>query len=259
MAFWHDSFYKFVKLDELETLSQKLELLCTEQAVLGSIILAPEGINAMLAGSQEALDAVKTFFESDERLKSIFYKRTFAKEMPFRRLRIRLKDEIVPLGKEGVDATTKTGIDVSPEAWRELIKQDDVILIDNRNSFEYELGHFKGAVDPKVRNFRDFADYVEGNKDNWQDKKVAMYCTGGIRCEKTTAWMRDQGMEVYQLEGGIINYFEKIPDADKDYEGECFVFDWRIALDTKLQETDTTIDVVDELQYGKDFKRNKLR
>lgn len=259
MAFWHDSFYKFVKLDELETLGQKLELLCTEQAVLGSIILAPEGINAMLAGSEEALDTLKAFFESDERLKGIFYKRTFSKEMPFRRLRIRLKDEIVPLGVEGVDATTKTGIDVSPEAWRELIKQDDVILIDNRNSFEYELGHFKGAVDPEVRNFRDFADYVEENKETWQNKKVAMYCTGGIRCEKTTAWMKDQGMDVYQLEGGIINYFEKIPDAEKDYEGECFVFDWRIALDTKLQETDTTIDVVDELQYGKDFKRNKLR
>jgi len=259
MAFWHDSFYKFVKLDDVEALGKKLELLCTKHEVLGSIILAPEGINAMLAGSEEALDKVRTFLNSDERLKGIFYKRTFSKDMPFRRLRIRLKDEIVPLGIEGVDATTKTGIDVSPEAWRELIKQDDVILIDNRNSFEYELGHFKGAVDPKVRNFRDFADYVEDNKDNWQDKKVAMYCTGGIRCEKTTAWMRDQGMDVYQLEGGIINYFEKIPDADKDYEGECFVFDWRIALDTKLQETDTTIDVVDELQYGKDFKRNKLR
>lgn len=256
---WHDSFYRFVKLDDPEKLGEQLVELCEKREVQGSIILAPEGINAMLAGSETALNTVRDFLEADERFKGIFYKRTHSKDMPFRRLRLRVKDEIVPLGIEGVDATSKTGIDVAPEQWRELIKQDDVILIDNRNSFEYELGHFKGAIDPEVRNFRDFADYVEENKDNWQDKKVAMYCTGGIRCEKTTAWMHDQGMDVYQLEGGIINYFEKIPDAEKDYEGECFVFDWRIALDTKLQETDTTIDVVDELQYGKDFKRTKLR
>ncbi len=259
MTFWHDSFYRFVHIDDLEALGKKLELLCEQEGIKGSIILAPEGINAMLAGSEEALTTIKAFFDSDERFKDIFYKRTMSHKMPFRRLRIRLKDEIVPLGIEGVDATSKTGIEVSPEAWRELIKQDDVILIDNRNSFEYELGHFKGAIDPKVDNFRHFADYVQDNFENWKDKKVAMYCTGGIRCEKTTAWMKDLGMDVYQLEGGIINYFDKIPDADKDYEGECFVFDWRICLDTKLQETQTSIEDVDRLQYGEPLERKGLR
>ena len=259
MTFGHDSFYRFVPLEDPEALGKELERLCLDQGIKGSIILAHEGINAMLAGSEEALDKVKAFLDSDERFKNIFYKRTLSHKMPFRRLRIRIKDEIVPLGIEGVDATSKTGIEVSPQDWRELIKQEDVILIDNRNSFEYELGHFKGAIDPKVDNFRHFADYVKNNFESWKDKKVAMYCTGGIRCEKTTAWMKDMGMEVYQLEGGIINYFEKISDAEQDFEGECFVFDWRICLDTNLQETDTSIEDVDRLQYGEALPRKGLR
>ncbi|MCA9837374.1 MAG: hypothetical protein KC422_10665 [Trueperaceae bacterium] len=259
MTFWHDSFYRFVYIDDPEALGKKLEQLCNELEVKGSIILAPEGINAMLAGTEEALDKVQAFLDSDKRFKNIFYKRTLSHKMPFRRLRIRIKDEIVPLGIDGVSAIGKTGIEVPPEEWRELIKEDDVILIDNRNSFEYELGHFKGAIDPKVDNFRHFADYVKANLDDWKDKKVAMYCTGGIRCEKTTAWMKDLGMEVYQLEGGIINYFAQIPDADKDYEGECFVFDWRICLDTKLEETETSIEDVDRLQYGEALVRKGLR
>ena len=222
-----------------------LQAVCSDAGVLGNIIFATEGVNGMLAGSEDALQAVRDAFETDARFTGMMYKRTRTAKMPFRRLRVRERAEIVPLGLEGVDGT-QTGVDVPPEQWRELIKQDDVVLIDNRNSFEYKLGHFEGAVDPGVRNFRHFKDYVEENKDEWKDKRVAMYCTGGIRCEKTSAWMKALGYEVYQLEGGILNYFAKMPDAEADYTGECFVFDWRVSLDTKLEETETTLHDVED-------------
>lgn len=176
--------------------------------------------------------------EQDSRFTGLMVKRTECSEMPFKRLKIKRKNEIVPLGLPEVDATSKTGINVSPKEWRELIKRDDVVLLDNRNSFEYQHGHFKNAVDPGVEHFRDFADYMETHLPQWQkeNKTIAMYCTGGIRCEKTTAWLADKGVQVYQLEGGILNYFKEIPDADKDYKGTCFVFDERRELTTKLEE-----------------------
>lgn len=245
VTLWHDAFYRFIKVEDPEALVAQLQTVCVAAAVLGNIIVATEGVNGMLAGTEDALQQVRDTFEADSRFAGMLYKRTRTSKMPFRRLRIRTRAEIVPLGLEGVDGS-KTGIDVPPEQWRELIQQDDVVLIDNRNSFEYKLGHFEGAIDPGVRNFRHFKDYVEDHKEAWQDKRVAMYCTGGIRCEKTSAWMRDLGYEVYQLEGGILNYFAKMPDAEKDYTGECFVFDWRVSLNTKLEETDTTLHDVED-------------
>jgi UPF0176 protein len=235
---WHDAFYRFVKIEDPDELVETLRSFCQSAGLLGSILVAYEGINGTLAGTEIQLKEVHDWLESDSRFTGTLIKRTACEAMPFKRLKIKRKKEIVPLGLPNVDATTKTGINVSPREWRELIKRDDVVLLDNRNSFEYKHGHFKNALDPGVTYFRDFANYVEEHLPAWQEqnKTVAMYCTGGIRCEKTAAWLADLGMQVYQLEGGILNYFKEIPDAEQDYEGTCFVFDERRELTTRLEQ-----------------------
>lgn len=249
----HTAFYKFVHLARPAEVAACLRELCAwpQAGVLGSILVAAEGINGMLAGQPVALDAIEHALLNDERLAGAFggmaFKRSACKTTPFHKMKVHLKAEIVPLGIAGVDAQAKTGISLGPQAWRALLAQEDVVLLDNRNSFEYRLGHFSGAIDPQVANFRDFPEYVLAHAAQWQaqGKRVAMYCTGGIRCEKTSAWMLEHwDLPVYQLEGGILNYFAKMPDAQADFEGECFVFDNRVALDTHLQETDTTLDDV---------------
>jgi UPF0176 protein len=245
---FHIAFYKFVRLDDAEGIAAHLRDIAAE--LLGSVLVAAEGLNGVLAGGAAALDRFELALRQDPRFEGAFsdivFKRSACRTAPFHRLKVHHKSEIVFLGVDDVDAIGKKGTDVSPQQWRELIAQDDVVVIDNRNSFEYRLGRFRNAVDPGVDNFRDFPGYIEEHVPEWKaaGKRVAMYCTGGIRCEKTSAWMQDMGVPVYQLEGGILNYFLQMPDADKDWEGECFVFDNRIALDTHLQETDTTPDQV---------------
>jgi UPF0176 protein len=247
-SLFHIAFYKFVRLNDAEAVVTHLRAITAE--LLGSVLVAEEGINGVLAGNAAALDAFESLLTGDARFggkfSDIVFKRSACRTAPFARIKVHRKSEIVFLGVDGVDAIDKSGIDVSPQDWRELIAQDDVVVIDNRNSFEYKLGKFKNALDPGVDNFRDFPKYIEAHVPQWQaaGKRVAMYCTGGIRCEKTSAWMQDMGVPVYQLEGGILNYFRQMPDAEKDWEGECFVFDNRIALDTRLQETDTTLEEV---------------
>ena len=245
MIVWHDAFYKFVSVADPDTLAARLTELCRSAGVLGSILVATEGINGMLAGTEAQLGQVQDGLREDERFSDLFYKRTFCKQIPFKRLKIKVKAELVPLGVDGVDGA---GLDeaatvgtLSPAEWRELLEQDDVVLIDNRNAFEYELGHFKNAVNPQVTSFRDFAEYAESHLDEWQGKKVAMYCTGGIRCEKTVAWLRGSGLELYQLHGGILHYLAELP-GDAAWGGECFVFDDRVTLDAHLQETDTGLE-----------------
>jgi UPF0176 protein len=241
---FHIAFYKFVRLNDAETTAAHLREIASE--LLGSVLVAEEGINGVLAGEAPALDRFEHALRNDARFSGAFadivFKRSACKTAPFARLKVHHKSEIVFLGVDDVDAIGKKGIDVSPQEWRELIARDDVVVIDNRNSFEYRLGRFKNAVDPGVDNFRDFPKYIEEHVPEWKaaGKRVAMYCTGGIRCEKTSAWMQDMGVPVYQLEGGILSYFLQMPDAERDWEGECFVFDNRIALDTHLQETDRT-------------------
>jgi UPF0176 protein len=220
---FHIAFYKFAKLADADA----VVTVCRELThdLLGSILIADEGINGVLAGEAAALDHFEHALKTDPRLDGAFsnivFKRSACKTAPFARMKVHRKSEIVFLGVDNVDAIS-------------------------RNSFEYKLGKFKNAVDPGVDNFRDFPKYIEEHVPEWQasGKRVAMYCTGGIRCEKTSAWMLDMGVPVYQLEGGILNYFLEMPDAEKDWEGECFVFDNRIALDTKMQETDTTLEDV---------------
>ena len=246
-AIVHIAFYKFVALDDPDGVVAHLRLL-TEK-LLGSILVASEGINGMLAGSLLQLNDFQQALQTDAyfagKFAGIAFKRSTCITAPFGKMKVYKKPEIVPLGIKGVDATD-TGINVSPEEWRKLIAEDDVVLLDNRNSFEYRLGRFKNAIDPHVTNFRDFPKYVEAHAPTWQAKgmRVAMYCTGGIRCEKTSAWMKALNIPVFQLEGGILNYFQQMPDASKDFDGECFVFDNRIALDTTLHETATTLDDV---------------
>ena len=243
----HIAFYKFVVLEDSDGVVSHLRVLTTN--LRGSILVASEGINGMLAGSPSQLDDFQQALQTDEyfagKFAGIAFKRSACITAPFGKMKVYKKPEIVPLGINGVDASD-TGINVSPAEWRKLIAEDDVVLLDNRNSFEYRLGRFRNAIDPHVTNFRDFPKYVEAHAPAWQaeGKRVAMYCTGGIRCEKTSAWMKALNIPVFQLEGGILNYFQQMPDAEKDFEGECFVFDNRIALDTTLHETATTLDDV---------------
>jgi len=250
-ALLHTAFYKFAPLPLPEEVAARLRELVSQPAgeLTGSILVAAEGINGMLAGTPEALDRIEEALMQDAAFAGAFngmaFKRSACTTRPFGKMKVHVKKEIVPLGIEGVDGQ-RTGINVSPQDWRELIKDPGLVLLDNRNSFEYRLGHFEGAVDPGVTNFRDFPAYVRAHAEQWkaQGKRVAMYCTGGIRCEKTSAWMLDLDLPVYQLEGGILNYFQQMPDADLDWRGECFVFDNRVALDTRLQETATTLEDV---------------
>ena len=248
----HIAFYKFAALADPDAVVARLRALTTD--LLGSILVASEGINGMLAGTPPQLDDFELALQNDAAFEGAFkgtvFKRTECVTAPFKRMKVHAKKEIVPLGVDGVDAAGRTAdierTNVSPKAWRELIKQDDVVLLDNRNSFEYRLGKFEGAIDPGVVNFRDFPEYVKSHAAQWKadNKKVAMYCTGGIRCEKSSVWMQDLGLQVVQLEGGILNYFKEMPDASQDWQGECFVFDNRVALDTHLCETATTVEQV---------------
>jgi UPF0176 protein len=252
MSLVHTSFYRFTPHAQPQDVGVALRELVSRPAadgLAGSILVAPEGINGMLAGAPATVDYFEHAIQHEATFAGAFtgmvFKRSACTTKPFGKMKVQVKKEIVPLGIEGVDARV-TGVDVSPADWRELIQQPDVVLLDNRNSFEYRLGHFEGAIDPGVTNFRDFPEYVRNHVAEWkaQGKRVAMYCTGGIRCEKTSAWMRDMDLPVYQLEGGILNYFQQMPDAQLDWKGECFVFDNRVALDTALQETATTLEDV---------------
>ncbi len=253
---FHIAFYKFARLEAPAVVADRLRVIT--QGLCGSILIAHEGINGMLAGSAAEMDGFEAAIQADASqdvvlggaFQGMGFKRTVCLTPPFKRMKIHFKKEIVPLGVDGVDAPGRIdeihANDVPPAQWRELIRRDDVVLLDNRNSFEYRLGRFEGAIDPGVINFRDFPAYVKAHADEWksQGKTVAMYCTGGIRCEKSSVWMQDMGLKVAQLQGGILNYFKEMPDAEKDWQGECFVFDSRVALDTKLQETPTSVDQV---------------
>ncbi len=245
---FHDAFYKFARIADVDAVAGVVRELGV--SLTGSVLVASEGINATVAGSLEALDAFRVALATDARLAGAFgeidFKRSPCITPPFQRLKVHSRPEILALGLPAdaaeVDAVGHIGRQVSPERWRELLDDPKVVVIDNRNHFEVRLGRFRNAVDPLVRNFRDFPAYIEAQLPLWQaqGKQVAMYCTGGIRCEKTSAWLQQRGVEVLQLEGGILNYFARMPDAELDWAGECFVFDNRIALNTRLQETATT-------------------
>lgn len=228
--------YKFVTLDNFEALRQPLLDTMLEHDVRGTLLLALEGINGTVSGTRESIDALLNWLVQDERLADIVYKESFESEQPFYRTKVKLKKEIVTMGVEGIDPRKVVGTYVKPQDWNALISDPDVVLVDTRNDYEVGIGTFEGAIDPKTKTFREFPQYVKDNLDPEKNKKVAMFCTGGIRCEKSTAYLKEQGFdEVYHLEGGILKYLEEVPQEDSMWKGECFVFDNRVTVDHNLE------------------------
>lgn len=230
------AFYKFFTLADYEEQKESLQQFCKEHAILGTILVAHEGINGTISGSREGIDAVFAFLRSDERMRDLEYKESYADEAPFHRMRVRLKKEIVSMGQPIADPTKTVGRYVRPQEWNQLISDPDVTVIDTRNDYEVAVGTFANAWDPQTFSFRDFPEFVEQNLNPQKHKKVAMFCTGGIRCEKATSYLLQQGFdEVYHLEGGILKYLEEIPAEESLWEGECFVFDNRVTVDHDLE------------------------
>jgi UPF0176 protein len=248
----HSAFYRFVPLQDPAAAADAVRALGLDAGVDGSIVLAPEGISGAVAGRAPGVDRFEAGLQHSTCLAGVLrgmpFKRSTGTTRPFQRLKVSAKREAVALGlpSDLVLPAPDEHDDshLSPAAWRELLRRRDVVVLDNRNHFEYRLGHFLGAVDPQVHNFRDFMAFVQAHAPAWQGRPVAMYCTGGIRCDKTAPWLRSLGLQVLQLQGGILNYCQQLPDAQSEWQGECFVFDNRIALNPALQETTTTAQQV---------------
>lgn len=229
--------YRFVSLPDYEALREPLLNKCLEEDITGTLLLAAEGINGTVAGSRQGIDALLDYLRADARFEAIDHKESFYEEMPFYRMKVKLKREIVTMGVEGIDPNHVVGTYVEPTDWNALISDPDVTVVDTRNYYEYAIGTFKGAEDPKTTTFREFPAYVNDKLDPAKHKKVAMFCTGGIRCEKSTAFLKEQGFdEVYHLKGGILKYLEDVPKEESLWEGECFVFDNRVAVDHDLEK-----------------------
>jgi UPF0176 protein len=233
------AFYKFVALSDYRALRESLQTRCEELGLLGSILLAGEGINGTVSGTDQNVHHLFEGLREDPRFQDLHYKESRAEEQPFYRMKVRLKKEIVSLGVAGIDPRRVVGEYVSPQDWNALISREDVRVIDTRNHYEYHLGTFRGAEDPNTDSFRDFPAWVSDNLDPQKDPEVAMFCTGGIRCEKATSYLLEKGFKrVYHLDGGILNYLETVNKADSLWEGDCFVFDNRVTVDHDLAAGD---------------------
>lgn len=228
--------YKFVRLPDFESMRAPLHDLMSAQEVRGTLLLAAEGINGTIAGSREGIDAVLAWLRSDPRLATLSTKESYTDENPFYRTKVKLKREIVTMGVEDIDPNHIVGTYVKPREWNALISDPEVVLVDTRNDYEVQIGTFRNAVNPKTTSFREFPAFARNTLDPTKHTKVAMFCTGGIRCEKSTAFMKQQGFkEVYHLEGGILKYLEEVPQEDSLWEGECFVFDNRVTVNHQLE------------------------
>ncbi|HEY9725309.1 MAG TPA: rhodanese-related sulfurtransferase [Chroococcales cyanobacterium] len=231
------TFYKFVRLPDFAEKREPLLSYCQAQSIKGTILLAAEGINGTIAGSRQAINSVLSFLQGDPHLADLEHKESYADAQPFNRMKVRLKKEIVTLGLPEINPSDRVGTYVSPKDWNSLICDPEVIVIDTRNDYEVSIGTFKGAQNPKTGSFHEFPDYVRNRLDPKQHKKVAMFCTGGIRCEKASSFMMAQGFQqVYHLKGGILKYLEEVPEEESLWQGECFVFDQRIAVRHGLEE-----------------------
>ena len=229
--------YKFVTLDDFQDLRHPLHEVMEAQQVRGTLLLADEGINGTIAGCRKGIDAVLDWLRSDPRLADIDHKESYTDSLPFNRAKVKLKKEIVTLGVPGIDPKRVVGTYVDPIDWNSLISDPDVILVDTRNDYEFKVGSFKNAVNPNTESFRDFPRYVRDHLDPEKHKKIAMFCTGGIRCEKSTAYLKELGFdEVYHLKGGILKYLEVVPAQETLWEGECFVFDERVTVNLQLEK-----------------------
>ena len=229
--------YRFVRLDNYESMREPLLNFCLDRHIRGTLLLAHEGINGTVAGRDSAIDELLNYLRADDRLADLDCKFSSHEERPFLRMKVKLKREIVTMGQENIDPNVCVGRYASPQEWNALIDDPDVLVIDTRNEYEVEIGTFAGAVNPHTNSFREFPDWVEQNLDPKKHKKVAMFCTGGIRCEKSTSLLVSRGFEdVWHLKGGILNYLEQTPEEDSRWEGECFVFDSRVAVNHQLEK-----------------------
>ena len=242
MNFTVAAFYQFVRLPDFRELRTPLRDLCANLGIKGSVLLASEGINGTVAGERDAIDnLIKQLRDRDalfaNRLNNLELKFSTAAEMPFQRLKVRLKKEIVTLSDPDTDPNRQVGTYVDAADWNELIAANDTLLIDTRNQFEVEMGTFDGAIDPEIRSFGQFKEFVARRLDPDKHRKIAMFCTGGIRCEKASSYLLAHGFEqVFHLKGGILKYLETVPESDSRWKGECFVFDERVALGHNLVE-----------------------
>ena len=240
MKFLTAALYKFVSLPNYADLQAPIHAACDAHHIKGTLLLAAEGINGTIAGLPDDIKAVLQFLRTDAlfegRFADLEHKESYADEHPFYRMKVKLKKEIVTMGVPSVNPNNTVGTYVKPEDWNALIADPDVIVLDTRNDYEVHIGTFKGAVNPETTTFREFPEYVAQNLDKNKHKKVAMFCTGGIRCEKASSYMLEQGFEeVYHLQGGILKYLETVPEEQSLWQGECFVFDQRVAVKHGLE------------------------
>lgn len=229
--------YRFVRLDDYESLRDPLLEFCEARGIRGTLLLADEGINGTIAGTQQAISEVLAFLRRDDRLADLECKFSYNPDRPFLRMKVKLKKEIVTMGRPSIDPNQCVGRYASPERWNALVDDPDCLVIDTRNDYEVEIGTFQGAINPNTTSFREFPKWVEENLDPTKHKKVAMFCTGGIRCEKSTSLLVSLGFEdVWHLQGGILNYLENTPVEQTRWDGECFVFDSRVSVDHQLEK-----------------------
>jgi UPF0176 protein len=229
--------YRFARLEHFQSLQEPLAQLCCSSGIKGTLLLAAEGINGTVAGSVEAIDRLVAFLEAEPAIAGMELKYSYAGEMPFKRMKVRLKKEIVTMGVEDIDPLQSVGTYVQAQDWNALISDPDTIVIDTRNDYETAIGTFANAVDPQTKTFREFPQWVENHREELEGKKIAMFCTGGIRCEKATAFVKGLGFDdVFHLKGGILKYLEEVPAEESRWEGECFVFDERVSIGHGLVE-----------------------
>ena len=230
--------YHFTRFDDPTAIKGPLAKLCCSLGVKGSLLLAPEGVNGTIAGTRDAIDAVLAHIRTLPGCDGLEWKEAQAETLPFGRMKVRLKREIVTMGQPQVDPLARTGHYVSPEDWNAVVKDPDTVLIDTRNDYEVAIGTFPGAIDPGTASFGDFPAWWQQNKARFAGKRIAMFCTGGIRCEKSTNYLLGDGLnDVVHLKGGILNYLERIPASESLWQGGCFVFDQRVSVGVGLQPT----------------------
>ena len=229
--------YHFTRFSDPTTMRAPLQAKCDALGITGSLLLAGEGVNGTLAGTREGIDAILAYLRTLPGCEMLHHKESVASLPPFPRMKVKLKTEIVTMGQPDVDPKARVGHYVDAKDWNALITSPDVAVIDTRNDYEVGIGTFKGAIDPQTKTFRDFPKWWEDNKERFHNKRIAMFCTGGIRCEKSTNYLLGQGVkEVYHLKGGILKYLEDVSETDSTWEGDCFVFDARVSLGHGLKE-----------------------
>ena len=223
--------YRFVRVENPEAWRDPILEICKEEQVKGTLLLAREGINGTIAGSEAGMRKVLSFLRALPGLAELEHKESWAEAVPFLRMKVKLKKEIVTMGVPEIDPSQHAGIYVQPQDWNALISDPDVLLVDTRNEYEVRVGSFDGAVNPHIDKFSEFPEWIQSEENRQGKKKIAMFCTGGIRCEKSTAYLRQQGFdEVYHLKGGILKYLEEVQPEDSKWQGECFVFDERVSV-----------------------------